>query len=71
MISAAYDLEHRNGLWWHDAPIPSRWHRCRAWTAGWFAGHHHVERCACGATRLDWMTWTGRNSRRDARKATR
>lgn len=27
-------IEHRDGIEWHQAPIPPRWHRCKAQTRG-------------------------------------
>ena len=58
-------MAHRDGVWWNDAPVPPRWHRCWAQTTGFFEGRR-VERCACGAIRYsgDGVGWTDRNSRR-------
>lgn len=55
-------LEHLGGIGWSDAPVPHRWHRCRPQTRGWM--QCFVERCACGATRLDQSHWMQRNQRR-------
>ena len=50
--------ESLDGIDWADAPLPRRWHRCRAQTRGWI-GLSYVERCPCGGTRLEprgrWM----------------
>jgi hypothetical protein len=58
-------IEHREGVPWHEAPVPSRWHRCTPQTRGLLAD---VERCACGAIRsrhgLGSGSWGERNSRK-------
>lgn len=65
----AYEPEftHVNGVWWYDAPLPRRWHRCTVWSSGAIDGFgiNMVERCACGAIchRGDRI-WIERNSRR-------
>ena len=45
-----------DGVWWYDAPLPRRWHRCRPWTVGLVDGGHLgpavVQRCACGGMRF-------------------
>lgn len=57
------DLHHRGGIWWHAAPIPSSDHECWAQTSGRI-GPTRVERCACGATRLNGRgDWFDRNTR--------
>lgn len=55
------ELWHRGGVAWHDAPIPSRWHRY-----GWMNYVELMERCACGAIRVrrGRRNWWGRNERR-------
>lgn len=53
--------EHVDGVWWHDAKNPFWVHRCWVQTRGTVTGTY-VERCACGATRLDHgRFWFGRN----------
>lgn len=61
--------QHRDGIPWHNAPIPHRWHRCKTWTTGSTRNLALVERCACGAIRLDGEghPWMDRNSRRKPR----
>jgi len=59
--------EDRDGVNWFDAPLPRRWHRCRAQSRGNLGGH--VYRCACGAISPDGKYWLERNSRRAARIA--
>jgi hypothetical protein len=59
-------MEHRDGIWYHDAPLPRRWHRCEPWTRGWVNYFTLIERCACGAIRHDHGRWEERNSRRAA-----
>jgi len=52
-----------HGVFWHEAKIPSRFHRCYAHTSG-IAGFKIVERCACGAIRFDGSGWMEKNARR-------
>lgn len=56
---------HLNGVPWHRAPLPRRWHPCSPQTK---AKHFHytVERCACGAARTNMTRprWAGKNARR-------
>lgn len=59
-----FDVTHTNGTDWFEAPLPRRFHRCRPWTFGFGGGLTYVERCACGAIRLDHRVWLERNSRR-------
>jgi hypothetical protein len=61
-------IKHRDGVPWHAAPRPSRWHWCsaRTWQVGVF-GELKVERCPCGAIRLGGRGWMKRNSRRKDR----
>jgi hypothetical protein len=60
-------IAHRHGIPWFRAPIPRRWHRCTVWTSGRTGAFCLVERCACGAIRLDGEdSWIQRNSRRKA-----
>ncbi|MCW2300614.1 hypothetical protein [Rhodococcus erythropolis] len=61
-------IEHRDGIEWHQAPVPPRWHRCKAQTRGWMNLFTYIERCACGAIRRDLGTWHDRNQTRKARK---
>lgn len=58
------EIWDRGGVSWHKAPLPRRWHRCRVQTRGWFNEFDLVERCACGAIRLDGGSWLERNQRR-------
>lgn len=63
-------LEHINGVTWNMAPVPVRWHFCTAWTRGWTGLYdlRYIERCACGAIRLDGQgrptVWANKNTRR-------
>lgn len=54
----------RGGVSWHKAPLPRRWHRCQVQTRGWLNYVELVERCACGAIRLNGRGWLDRNQRR-------
>lgn len=59
------DIAHLDGIPWFKAPLPRRWHRCRPQTGGWFDELTFIERCACGAARLDATgEWSRRNERR-------
>lgn len=57
---------HHQGTPWNLAPLPPRWHRCTAWSAGTpRATLLRRERCACGALREEGSPgWSLRNSRR-------
>ena len=59
-------LEDLNGVSWSDAPVPPRWHRCKAQTQG-LLPTGWVYRCACGAISSDARWWSQRNSRRRTR----
>lgn len=61
-------IENLNGVPWHKAPLPRRWHRCQAQTRGWDM-LTYIERCACGAIRLNGRGWLDRNSTRRSRRA--
>jgi hypothetical protein len=56
-------IHDKDGVPWHDAPRPLRLHFCKAWTYGW-DGPLYVERCSCGAIRLDRHIWMERNTRK-------
>ncbi len=59
------NVQHKDGIWWYDAPMPPEQHDCEPWSSG-ESGSFFVERCACGATKLDhdWA-WLDINSRRE------
>lgn len=58
-----YDIyiSHLDGIPWHEAKKPRRWHRCRPQTSG--LDDRLVHRCACGAIRFAGSDWMERNSR--------
>lgn len=58
------NLQHKDGIWWYDAPLPWWWHRCRLWTS-WSQSDPHRGRCACGATYCDG-SWFNKNETRKA-----
>jgi len=58
---------HLDGVPWWEAPLPRRWHRCRVQTSGLLHPGELVERCACGAFRLNGRYWIDRNERRKSR----
>lgn len=62
-------ITHRDGVPWHDAPIPRRLHRCTPQTTALnLRGGERIYRCACGAIALDEPRyWMERNSSRKER----
>lgn len=54
---------HVDGIPWYEAPLPRRWHWCKAHTSG-LVNDAVIDRCACGAIRMDGSLWMERNSRR-------
>ncbi len=57
-------VEALDGIDWMDAPLPRRWHRCKAQLRGSFRDWEFTYRCACGAVSFDQWHWMERNSRR-------
>lgn len=51
------------GVLWYEAKVPRRFHRCYAHMTG-LASFKMVERCACGAIRIDGDRWMEKNARR-------
>jgi hypothetical protein len=75
-------IEHLDGVPWYEAGVPGRWHRCKPRTRGLLhrpvtrrasePALDYVERCACGATRLDRVSpWMEKNQTRKARRRRR
>ena len=63
-MSTFFRAIHKDGVPYWKAPIPRRFHICRAQTVGKL-GEEWVWRCACGAIRNPrFKGWLGRNSRR-------
>lgn len=58
--------EHLDGVKWFEAPVPRRWHRCTPQTRAWIGLFTRVERCACGAIRIDEGFWHNKNETRKA-----
>ena len=57
-------IRNLDGIPWHEATIPPRFHKCSPQTRG-NTSAGRVERCACGAIRLGpFDQWMERNSRR-------
>ena len=56
-------VHHLDGVQWWEAPLPRRWHRCRAQTLGRTNGTP-VRRCACGAMDIGGLGWGEKNARR-------
>jgi hypothetical protein len=62
-------LWNRDGVPWPDAPLPPRFHRCKAQTAGWTNWFEFIERCACGAARMNrHPLWINKNETRKNRR---
>lgn len=51
-------VEHRNGIPWYESPIPDPEHACTTQTSG-ILDQKRVERCACGAVRVEIEGRTG------------
>jgi hypothetical protein len=47
------ELYHRDGVPWFDATKPRRFHRHTVQTYAYVDYFTLIERCACGATRID------------------
>ena len=67
MIVLKY-IVSKDNIWWYEAPLPRRWHRCFVQTEGKYDDGVVVQRCACGAIRssdgLFTTRWENRNDRR-------
>jgi hypothetical protein len=59
-------VTHHNGIAFNELVKPRRWHRCWAQSQGACGPFELVERCPCGAIRIDGphSPWLGRNGRR-------
>lgn len=71
-MSPTLGVENKDGIWWHQAPLPRRWHRCKPWTSGEMF-FEHFDRCACGSLRKGGPgnPWSRKNTRRrQARRRT-
>ena len=58
-----YEVGHLDGIAWHEAVLPFRFHKCKVQTSGWLDSHL-VDRCACGSLRVDQGHWNFKNERR-------
>lgn len=54
---------HVNDIPWYKAPLPRRFHRCKAQSWG-MLNWEHWDRCACGAFRRNYRRWVNKNERR-------
>jgi hypothetical protein len=59
-------IESLGGAAWSAGEPPQPWHRCRAQTRGRREGDY-IERCRCGAMRLNHGPWAERNRTRQDR----
>jgi hypothetical protein len=57
------EIENLDGVSWHKAPVPRRFHRCRAQTRGFINYFTWLCRCACGGVSYNGRRWIRRNSR--------
>lgn len=55
---------HEDTIPWDRMRLPRRFHRCWVQSWGSCGPFEMVERCPCGATRLDGGPWLHKNSRR-------
>lgn len=58
-------VEHRYGVPWMGMTAPPSRHWCRPWTRSGHPHREYIERCRCGATRIDSGDWTRKNRRRE------
>jgi len=58
-------VEHIDGIDWHHAPAPPKWHRCWAQTRA-VLHFEFVRRCPCGGITFDGKYWLDRNTRTPA-----
>ena len=66
-MAGLLETEHRNSVPWFDAPIPPADHDCWAQTQGSTDNLPFVQRCACGAIRLNpYRDWMEKNSRKES-----
>jgi len=58
-----------NDVWWHEAPLPPRWHTCTPHSVMEYSFLEEAQRCACGAIRNPFISrsWMDVNSRRKFR----
>lgn len=57
------EVFHHQGVAWHQAHPPPRWHRCVPQTIGYMDWFSTTMRCACGAVSKDGKAWVFRNQR--------
>lgn len=62
------EIFHLDGVAWHEAPVPSRFHHCWPQTRGYVDYLTLIERCACGAIRGSRFGWSERNTRKKDRR---
>ena len=64
-MSTFFSMKHKDGIPYWKAPIPRRFHFCRAQTVGKL-GDQWIWRCACGALRSPkrFKFWINKNDRR-------
>jgi len=59
------DLLNVGDVWWYEAPIPPKRHQCETHTSGTVRHVGMVQRCACGAIKVNDSPWLDRNSRQE------
>ena len=63
-----YYVQHKDGIWWFDAPLPRRWHKCKTHTIA-LLGTGLIRRCRCGAISWNGGMWIEKNSERNNAKS--
>lgn len=58
-----YYVQHKDGIWWFEAPLPRRWHKCKTHTIA-LLGTGLVRRCRCGAISWNGGMWIEKNAER-------
>lgn len=65
--AAGVAVRHLDGVPWHLARMPRPGHNCWPQTSG-LQDIDQIDRCPCGAIRLDGGPWLERNTRRPERE---
>lgn len=55
-------ISNRNGVFFLEAPMPRKWHRCKVQTSARTI-YGTIHKCACGASRVGRVGWSGKNTR--------
>lgn len=63
-----FEMHHLDGVPWNEAPMPPWLHRCKVQTYGYTGYFTLIERCACGAIRMNGLGWHRKNERRKGKR---